>query len=157
MSRRDIGRPMLAIATVLVLATVAVAVWVMDAPHVQRDLRLDQRRVSELSQLQTMVEDWARSHGTLPASLAELAAQPGMAPAIRDPLDGTPYGYSIVSARSYRLCAVFATDTAEPREPVYPYTGKPLDWAHPAGAHCFDRTLPREDAATVETKPVPPR
>ena len=51
MSRRDIGRPMLVFASALVLATLIAAVWVMDSPAVQRDLRLDQRRIAELSEL----------------------------------------------------------------------------------------------------------
>ena len=155
MSRRDIGRPMLVFASALVLATLIAAVWVMDSPAVQRDLRLDQRRVAELSELQVLVEDWARTRGALPVSLAQIAAQPGMAPSLRDPLDGTSYGYAVLGARRYRLCAVFATDTAAMREPPSPQTGRPVEWAHPAGPHCFERTLPRENAAPVDSKPVP--
>lgn len=155
MSRRDLGRPMLVFASVLVVATLAAAVWVMDSPSTQRALRLDQRRISELSQLQVLVEDWARSRGRLPASLAQLAAQPGIAPAIRDPLDGEPYGYAVLAERRYRLCAVFATDTAAPRDAGYQHSGQPVDWAHPAGPYCFARTLPRDDASSAEPKPPP--
>lgn len=154
MSRSDIGRPMLVFAGALVLATLVAAVWMMDSPAVQRDQRLDQRRIGELSQLQTLVEEWARSRGTLPPSLAELAAQPGIAPALRDPLDGKPYDYAVLGERRYRLCAVFATDTAALREPPYAHVGNPVEWAHPAGPHCFERTLPREDIPSG--KPLPP-
>ena len=143
--RRDVGPAMVWGAGVLVLATVTAAVLTMDSPTVERDQRLDERRIAELSQLQVAVEDWARSRGRLPASLAELATQPGMALPVHDPVDGTDYGFEAVDAGRYRLCAVFATDTAKEQEPAYPYAGSPVEWAHPAGRHCFDRRLPRED------------
>lgn len=154
MSRPGAGRAMLAFASVLVVATLVAAVWVMDSPTVQRDLRLDQRRIAQLTQVQVLVEDWARSRGRLPASLAELAAQPGIALATGDPASGKPYGYAVLSAREYRLCATFATDTANADAAAYPYAGNPVEWAHPAGPHCFKRSLPREDAPP--DKPAPP-
>ncbi len=153
MSGANLGRNMLVFASVLVVATVATAVWMMDSPAVQRDQRLDQRRVAELSQIQVLIEDWARSRGRLPASLSELAAQPGIALATKDPVDGTPYGYRVRSGRDYSLCASFATDSARDGQGVYPHTGHPAQWAHPAGSHCFDRSLPREDVPAEKPPP----
>ena len=150
-----VGRGMLGAGSVLVLATIAAAVWTMDSPAVERDQRLDERRVAELSQLQVVIEDWARSRGRLPASLAELATQPGMALPVHDPVDGTPYRFEILDARHYRLCALFATDTAQAQRGAYPYPGNPAEWAHPAGPHCFERRLPRQEAPPE--KPLPTR
>ena len=152
---RGIGSVMLAIAGTLVLATIAAAVWVMDSPAVERDQRLDERRIAELSQVQVVIEDWARSRGQLPPSLSELAAQPGMALPVHDPVDGSAYGYAIIDARRYRLCAVFATDTATADGQPYPHAGNPAEWAHPAGRHCFERRLPALDPPP--SKPAPPR
>jgi hypothetical protein len=86
----------------------------------------------------------------LPASLAQLAAQPGMALAIRDPVDGTAYGYEPVAGSRYRLCAVFATDTAkrDPDRDMFRYQDQ--RWPRPAGRHCFDRVVEAPPKASVE-------
>ena len=151
--RRETGRAMLTVATAMVLATIVAAVWVMDSPAVERQQRLDQRRVAELAQVQAVIEDWARSHGTLPVSLADLAAQPGMALPVHDPVAATPYGFEAIAARRYRLCAVFATDTATSRASGRQYVGHPAEWAHPAGHHCFERRLPRLEPTSEAPSP----
>jgi hypothetical protein len=145
---------MLVVAGLLVGATLVAAVAVMDSPGRQREQRLDARRVEDLHQIETMIDAWARSRQRLPTSLSELAAQPGVSLATTDPVGGRPYGYDVLDKRRYRLCAVFATDTAALREPAYRYAGKPVEWAHPAGRHCFERSLPREDVTPAA--PAPP-
>lgn len=148
MSATPLGRRLLVAASLIVVATLAAALWTMDSPSTQRNLRLDQRRVNELEQLTSMVSLWHDEHGRLPKTLAELASQPGWSPAVRDPASGQPYEYAVISTRGYRLCAVFATSTAEPDPARRGARWHDARWLHPAGRHCFDREVPRKAAKT---------
>ena len=145
----SLGRWMLVAAAVLVAGTLAAAFLSMDTPGQVREQRLDQHRVTDLEQIAGAIDAWRSVHGALPASLAQLAAQPGMALAIRDPVDGTAYGYEPVAGSRYRLCAVFATDTAkrDPDRDMFRYQDQ--RWPHPAGRHCFERKVETPRNAAV--------
>lgn len=145
-----VGRWMLIAASVLVVGTVAVAFMAMDTPGQVREQRLDQRRINDLDQIDDAIGTWQRGHARLPASLAELAAQPGVALAVRDPVDGAAYGYEPGTGVNYRLCAAFATDTAkrDPQADMYRYSDQ--QWPHPAGRHCFDRKVEAPAKASVQ-------
>jgi hypothetical protein len=142
------GRWMLVVAGVIVAGTVAAAFMTMDTPGQVRDQRLDQRRVTELEQIAGAIGGWHELHGKLPASLAQVAGQPGRALAIRDPVDGSAYGYEPGNGAKYRLCAVFATDTAkrDPERDLFRYDDQ--RWPHPAGRHCFERKIETPDKPT---------
>ena len=145
-----VGRWMLIAATVIVVGTLAAAFLAMDTPGQVRENRLDLRRVRDLVQLSDAIEAWQRRHGALPASLVELAAQPGVSLPIRDPVDGAAYGYEPGTGSNYRLCAVFTTDTARSdpdRGRLEYYDGK---WPHPAGRHCFERKVEAPQKAPAE-------
>ena len=74
----------------------------------------------------------------LPPDLAALAAEPGARLAIADPVSGAPYGYAIIEARSYEVCATFTTDTAQSGD----VTGWPGEvWSHDVGPQCFERKV----------------
>lgn len=139
MSASSPGRWLLIIAVVVVVATLAAAIVVMGLPSTQREEMLDQRRVRDLEAIVAAVNDHARRHGSLPADLPTLAAQPGWQLAITDPVDGAPYEYRITDERAFALCAVFSTDTALRRSDQ----GRSIEekWRHGAGRQCFDRKL----------------
>lgn len=145
-----VGRWMLIAATVIVVATLAVAFMTMESPGQVRDRNLDQRRVGELDDISDAIERWHGEHGKLPASLAELAAQPGVSLAVRDPVSGTAYGYEPGTGSRYRLCAVFATDTAKRDSQQYVFRYPDQRWPHPAGRHCFERKVEAPQDASVE-------
>jgi hypothetical protein len=136
------GRPLAIVASVVVVATLVVAILVMDSPSAQREARIDQRRVQDLERIVRIASLHAQRHDALPPDLATLAGEPGRQLSINDPIDGTPYGYTITGARSFRLCAVFMTDTAKPTAIAAPST--PDDWNHGSGRQCFDRKLRAE-------------
>lgn len=134
----SLGRVLLGIAAVAVLGALVASVLVMESPAQQRERRLDQRRADELRALSQAMDRWAINHEALPASLSELAAsQPGVATAIKDPESGMPYGFEALGRTGYRLCATFATSTAE-RGDSRSWVDK--DWLHPAGEYCFERS-----------------
>lgn len=141
MSRPGVGRSLLVAATLIVVATLAGALWVMDSPSKQRDRRIDERRVSELLSITGAIDEWARLKGRMPASLVDLSAQPGSSLVIVDPVDGKHYAYEVVSIFNYKLCATFATSTSDRGRDTNRYRAYNDEWMHPAGRHCFDQTL----------------
>ena len=129
------GRWIAVAASVVVVAAVVAAIVAMGPPSRQRAMRLDERRVNELGNIANQLEAWRNEHGRLPASLAELASAPGVR-VPRDPASGQPYGYVVLGAAEYRLCAQFDTDTASGTDPQ-PWLR--AAWAHGAGRQCFKR------------------
>ena len=134
-----LGHWLLLVASIAVIATLAAAFMVMRTPSAQRDVTLDQRRVLELTRLGHALDNYATLHDVLPDDLAVLARQRGSRLPMHDPVSGRPYEYARVGDDRYRLCAVFATDTAKTGEgAMQPYGD---DWMHGAGRHCFEQVV----------------
>lgn len=132
-----LGRGLAIAASVVVAVTVIAAIWVMGSPAAQREAKLDSRRVDDLNHIVQVVDHYVEVNGALPPDLATLAHQPGQRLSITDPVDGSAYGYEVTGARTYRLCAVFVTDTAQ--TPAWGGAWNPDDWNHDAGRQCFER------------------
>jgi len=139
MSTASGGRWIAIAAGVVVVATIVAAIVVMGSPSAQRAAKLDSRRVRDLDRLVDVIDNYAEREHSLPSDLATLAREPGRRLAIVDPVDGSPYAYEITGARTFRLCAVFATDTAGTLEGSERWGGE--KWNHGAGRHCFDRKV----------------
>lgn len=129
------GRWIAIAASVVVLATIVAAIAVMGSPSRQRLMRLDERRVDDLDRIANAIQAYHAQHGSVPASLAALAAEPGVR-VPQDPESRQPYGYEVLGKTEYRLCAQFDTDTAESTEPQ-PWL-RP-SWVHGRGKQCFKR------------------
>jgi hypothetical protein len=130
------GRALIIATGIAIALSVAGAIYVTGAPGQQRLQRLDERRLMDLSQLAMAVRRHAFHHGDMPADLAAATTGPGLDIVVADPVTGTPYDYVRLDDRRFRLCATFATDTADLPGHTRPSGGD--DWAHPAGHHCFD-------------------
>ena len=137
------GGSVLWAAGIVTVLSITAGVWVMDSPMRQRLLRLDEARISDLQTLEIAVNQWWLEHKSLPADLGTLAAQPGINLPRHDPDGGSDYRYRPLDATHYELCADFATDSGE-RSARWrvPQAGQ---WAHPAGAHCFRRSVDSKD------------
>lgn len=145
MSGGSAGRWLLVAASVVVAAAVVASVVVTGSPSAQREARLDARRLEDLRRIERLVDAHVNRTGGLPADLAALA-RPGLELPL-DPTSGASYGYEVGEGRAYRLCAVFATDSA--RAPAQSWESD--EWRHGAGHQCFDRRAPVPgDAAMVE-------
>lgn len=134
-----VGRWLLIGAGVAVAATVAAAIAVMGGPGAQRAMRLDERRVHDLDNIEDEVRGYWSRHQRLPADLSVLAKQPGVALTTTDPASAQAYGYRGGEAGRYRLCARFATDTgadANKLDGGLPWSSS--RWRHPAGEFCYD-------------------
>ncbi len=138
---KDTGKAVLGIATAAVVAVLVAAFTMMGSPALQREVAIDRHRVSDLQRLQAAVERWHRERGTLPATLDELRAQPGLDLPGGDPVTGIPYVYRAHAGGLYELCAHFATDTADARGNGLRPPGD--DWAHGIGESCFRRQAKR--------------
>jgi len=133
------GRWLAVAAGVVVVATVVAAIVVMGSPSVQRAAKLDNRRVRDLDRIVDVIGHYVEREHSLPPDLATLAREPGRRLAIADPVDGSPYAYEITGARTFRLCAVFTTDTARAPEGSERWRGE--EWNHGTGRQCFDRKV----------------
>ena len=131
------GRALMIVAGVVVVATLAAALWLLGSPASQRQQQLDQRRVDDLQRLVEAVRAYAKTHKALPQTLEVVARQPGRNLPVADPVDATPYEYRVTDAETFRLCAVFATDTARTTDDGGRWVED--EWLHGAGRHCFDR------------------
>lgn len=96
-------------------------------PGTQRTLRADQKRVQDLYQLSTQINQRWKANGELPEHLDELRGV-----ALADPVTRNTYEYRNKTESEYELCAVFAA--ASPQQNA---NRTPDTWAHPAGHHCF--------------------
>jgi hypothetical protein len=134
------GRQVLAgVVSLVVVAAIATGVVILGSPSEERARRLDRLRVSELEGLKTAVEFYHRANGRLPASLSELASEPGVRVSA-DPTTSEPYRYRTVSADEFELCATFER-ASEPQR------GSGVNiWQHPAGAHCFTLKIDKQAA-----------
>jgi hypothetical protein len=125
-----------------VVSTVIAGVLVMGPPAQQRELRLDERRVSDLREIAAAVDVYWTREGRLPSSLDELAGDDRWFADLVDPVSGAAYEYRIVSDDAYELCAVFALETGAFSERDFPVESA---WIHEAGVHCY-----RLQAQTVD-------
>ena len=150
------GRNLLLVAAAIVVATLAAALWVMESPSKQRDRRLDERRTEQLQAIASSLDAWFARDGRLPASLGELARQPGLSLPVVDPVDGQLYDYRPGPGRAYRLCARFATSTADRDANARRFGWQDRDWLHPAGVHCFERKVPKPGDSSAAAAAIDP-
>lgn len=154
------------VSAVLVVATIIWGFSVMGGPGSQRNLRLDQRRIEDLQNIQWQIINFWQQREKLPEKLDEL----------KDPLsgyslpvdpefqDGIFYEYKKLDKMKFELCATFTLpipkgyiengnygggilpmrDIATTGGESYPYPapgGVGENWNHDAGRTCYERTI----------------
>lgn len=135
---RPIG---IAVASVIVL-TIVGGFLVIGSPATQRDYRLDEQRVYGLQDIQGQVVSYYQQTGALPENLDRIAVLLKGYEQPTDPETGEPYGYRATGSLTFELCATFARATPERGGRSSIYAPSPFDdWTHPAGEHCFARTI----------------
>jgi len=136
---RSLAKPLFAIASVVVAASVVTAIVVLGPPSEQRQQRLDAIRIEHLQRIEQQVQSYAKLHRQLPESLEALGKELGYAVPPSDPESGRPYTYELLSRDRFRICATFATSSYTHQEMDNPFGAR--IWAHRAGVQCFDRRL----------------
>ncbi|HYB51421.1 MAG TPA: hypothetical protein VED47_09985 [Burkholderiaceae bacterium] len=127
--------------TLVVLSVIVVGIVLLESPAHQRQRKLDAHRVQDLIAIQNAINVSMIRKKSLPPDLATLATEAGLHVEVADPQTKTPYEYEVLGPTSYRLCAVFETDSADEAQTGY-YVG-PVSWAHGAGRNCFELRTPK--------------
>jgi hypothetical protein len=138
-----------AIVSVVVVSAVVAAIVVLGPPSLQRQRKLDEVRVRNLTYIGLSVNSYFIRHKELPANLEALAKEQGYYIARGDPDTGKPYGYQILDPNSYRLCADFAAESAMDSPNSYNAYSN-MTWAHRQGHQCFDRSTRQDHPVALE-------
>jgi len=140
------SRVLLICVSAVVIASVVGGFFVIGSPAKQRLMRMDEKRMQDLSGLQNEVVNYWLAKSALPRSIEELkAGRDGMVLA-RDPETDKDYEYKKVGDLAYEICADFKLSSLEAAggskysQPMYPGDMN-WDFAHDAGKKCFKRDI----------------
>ena len=115
-------------------------------PADQRMRSYDHKRVSDLGQLKTAIDDTYQKSSQMPQALDEIPNANYSPESLtkNDPENKAPYEYRILSdyPPSYQLCATFTTDSSKENTTAYDdenydYSTYAPDFKHPKGHYCF--------------------
>lgn len=143
----------------VVLTSVAYGLVVIDSPAVVREMKLDEKEIMDLQDIQSRIQDHVyQTNGELPMTYEEL--YPADVPAAPEGRDAYEY---IVTDIGFSLCATFGeasqnTDSMARSVPVIAEKGQfyvSQNWEHPAGRYCFERIIsPTEETQVEATLPI---
>lgn len=122
-------------AIVVVVATLGYSIYLVGTPGQQRDVRLDDRRVSELQNIARNIDTYLEINNEMPGALQDLMGPRFHVRSIEDPETNAIYEYRVTEGAAYELCAIFATETSERREDRRSFSERV--WDHGAGRICF--------------------
>lgn len=172
--RRDLDKPsryvwfFFGISVLCVLGAIAYSFGVMGSPMKQRALRLDQKRIEDLQNIQSQVVNFWQQKQKLPATLADLIDPLQSWQTLpRDPefSETRTYEYKKTGDKTFELCATFTLPIPQGWHEntgggVYPmaYEGRDVatsssypvtnslneSWDHQSGHTCFTRTIDPE-------------
>jgi hypothetical protein len=159
-----------AVAVILVAGAVVWSFMIMGSPAEQRRLRLDDRRVGDLQNIQWQVINYWQQKEKLPVTLEDLKSPlTGYSLPVPPEFEkGEQYEYAVLDDKNlkFELCATFALpmpkgwteysgSTIYPRPMMfekdmavsYPYPvpgGVNESWDHQEGRTCFERTIDKD-------------
>ncbi len=113
----------------LVVALIAIGLFILGTPADQRLLRLDEKRVVDLIQLTQALDDYWEETKSLPDRSGDLLDGRRLKHMPSDPGTGMPYVYEKKDQFNYRLCASFDRPSQKQTSDNF--------WVHPVGRHCF--------------------
>ncbi|OHB19118.1 MAG: hypothetical protein A3F96_00990 [Parcubacteria group bacterium RIFCSPLOWO2_12_FULL_40_10] len=127
--------------------------FAVGSPFSQRLRRFDERRVSDLQNIQYQIVNYWQVKRTLPQNIDQLRDDiAGFIPP-SDPETGETYEYRVLALLQFELCANFKTSNkqdskigkvpvpAAPRGSYYPYPITEDNWSYDVGKTCFTRTI----------------
>ncbi len=126
---------------------VAVAgVVLVGFPNDERARRFDERRVSDLQQIDGQIVSYWQRSGLLPTNLDSLTDRVSGFIVPSDPESGVPYKYRTVASTTFELCAMFTAERMEkanimPYGMAEPRSVESMLWNHDAGRQCFTRII----------------
>ncbi|MCL2075712.1 MAG: DUF5671 domain-containing protein [Betaproteobacteria bacterium] len=148
MNRQTVMKRLAVTISAVVVVSLIGSVYVIDSPTERRQLRLDERRLHDLAEINRTIQRYAKKHNSLPQDLATLEAEAtteaGTNRPPTDPDTSTPYEYQALDAETFQLCAVFSRPSPDDDRPYYESHWR----THTAGKQCFEYTL------DTKTRPV---
>ncbi|MDO8424146.1 MAG: DUF5671 domain-containing protein [bacterium] len=132
------------IAAVAMLGSIIMGFMVIGSPASQREFRYDMQKVTDLQNIQWQVINYWQMKKVLPGSLSDLndSLKPGIVP--KNPETSASYEYERTGTLSFNLCANFnKSSRGEAPSVAKDFYAVPesYNWQHPAGRHCFERTI----------------
>ena len=156
------------IAAALVLASIVGGFAIMGSPQAARERRFDDRRISDLQNIQWQIVSYWQQKEKFPTGLSELEDSIGGWRSPKDPDTDTVYEYILGEGMFFRLCANFSRSTIGEQDklkgrggyvgeggisypvavPALVYDGVGVgisdNWEHSTGRFCFDRVIDPE-------------
>lgn len=136
------------VTSVVVVTTIVLGFFFVGSPSEQRMIRLDAKRVEDLSVIQNEATNYFSLKRELPAKLEDLNNSVSGFIAPTDPSTKAVYEYNLKADLEFELCAVFEAKSLEGQSSAYPmyYYGNAYgqNWDHAAGRVCFTRTIDPE-------------
>lgn len=139
-------------ALLIIVGSIIAGFLVIGSPRAQREYRFDAQRVSDLQNLQWQVVSYWQGKEALPQTIEEIndPIRGGHMPA--DPVTGERYEYRRTGNLSFEVCATFARESrvnglisegsiAQPVSIDRAFGSEGENWQHPAGHHCYERTI----------------
>ncbi len=135
----------------VVLISIVGSFFVIGSPMQQRDLRFDERRVSDLQTIQWQIINHWQQKGELPKALTDLEDSISGFKVPAGPQPGEMYEYVLSQkANSFALCTTFATQSSKANG----YYPQGENWNHGMGKVCFDRVIDEDLYPVREMKGV---
>lgn len=142
-------------ASAVVLIMLALGFVMVGSPAKQRQLRMDERRISDLQTIQNQVINYWNLKDSLPSALDDLEDDISGFRTPRDPETENEYEYLVSAPLQFSLCASFNLSStpdsdknsrmAAPYIDGYKYpSGVSEVWGHDSGRVCFERTIDPE-------------
>jgi type II secretory pathway pseudopilin PulG len=150
-------------AILIVLVSIILGFTVIGSPRMQRQMRYDQQRVSDLQNIQNQVVSYWQSKATLPANLLAMKDSLSYFGIPTDPQTKAQYTYNVNTKTAFELCATFNLDARDYQNTKgysgVNYYGDPNNenWSYKKGEYCFQRTIDpqRYPVMTVPGAPKP--
>jgi len=127
---------------IVVIATIVFGFYIAGSPQSQRLVRFDERKVSDLANIQGQVISYWQAKRILPKTLDDLSVNFQVP---RDPQNSSSYEYIVDSPQVFELCATFNAQATDPSigyetVPIDP-KGNSTNWSHGIGRQCFKKTI----------------
>ncbi|MDP1690134.1 MAG: DUF5671 domain-containing protein [bacterium] len=140
---------------ILAVVTIIAGFFIVGTPQQARLARFDAQKVYDLQNIQSQIIGFYQAKQKLPGVITDLNNSLNYGPVPVDPQSGESYGYQPGEGLSFKLCAVFNSESrgnnqtqfVETRAVVPTPMGVkgavvPQDnWQHGNGQVCFDRTI----------------
>lgn len=158
-------------SSILVVALISFSFYVIGSPTTQRNLRLDQQRLTDLQTIQSQVITYWQQKQKLPVTLKDMVDPTSYVTLPVDP-EMRAYEYKATGDLSFELCATFSQDIpagwqeggtsgvipmAYPvaTDSSYPVRGGVNEsWDHKAGRTCYERTIDKDIYQPFNKEPV---